>query len=271
VQKTDLTGCNFMPLSRNLRKDGKKQRGTRTNVRHLDREREGSKVDMDSYVYGNRKPLPGGFEDFFIANRTAVISIDMHQGHLSDSTMCPCPAPRGREIVSPINEFHGQARLRGVPIIHVRSVLRSSGVDDLAGTSAAWRRTFPLYIGPIPNSAEHALEGTQWTKFVTEVESADHTVETKRRYSVFYPTDLDFLLRNLQVKCLVINGIMADCCVLNASFDAANLGYRTIVARDLVRGTNPEMEDGALKVISLHLGLVMDSDQIIQAWNDAGA
>jgi nicotinamidase-related amidase len=230
----------------------------------------GESPHMDSYVYGNRKSLPEGFDDYFIVNHTAVISIDMHQGHLSDSTMCPCPAPRGREIVGPIDQFHRQARLRGVPIIHVRSVLRRSGADDLAGISAAWRRTFPLYIGPIPNSAEHALEGTQWTRFVTEVEDKDHIVETKRRYSVFYPTDLDFLLRNLKVQCLVINGIMADCCVLNASFDAANLGYRTIVARDLVRGTNPEMEDGALKAISLHLGLVMDSNQITHAWNNAG-
>lgn len=222
---------------------------------------------MDSYVYGQRKPLPGGFGDFFIASRTAVISIDMHEGHLSESADCPCPAPRGREIVEPIDDFHRSARSLGVPIIHVRSVLRRSGVDDLGGTPAAWRRTFPLYVGSIPNSAEHALEGTQWIRFVTEVGEGDHTVETKRRYSVFYPTDLDFLLRNLQVKCLVLNGVMADCCVLNASFDAANLGYRTIVARDLVRGTNAEMEANALKTISLHLGLVMDSDQILRAWN----
>lgn len=225
---------------------------------------------MESYVYGARKPLPDGFDDFFDVGRTAVISIDMHEGHLSDSVDCPCPAPRGREIITPVNEFHRRSRSLGVTVIHVRSVLRRSGVDDIRGTAAAWRRTFPLYVGAIGNSAEHALEGTRWTEFVTEIDGNDHIVETKRRYSVFYPTDLDFLLRNLQVRCLVLNGVMADCCVLNASFDAANLGYRTIVARDLVRGTNAEMEDSALKTISLHLGLVMDSVQILRAWDGTG-
>ena len=30
----------------------------------------------------------------------------MHRGHLDDSPECPCPAPRAREIIEPINEFH---------------------------------------------------------------------------------------------------------------------------------------------------------------------
>ena len=78
-------------------------------------------------------------------------------------------------------------------------------------------------------------------------------VDTKKRLSAFYPTDLDFLLRNMGVKRLVLNGCMTDCCVLNTAFEASNMGYRVTVARDLVCGTNPDMEDAALKIVSLHL------------------
>ena len=83
---------------------------------------------------------------------------------------------------------------------------------------------------------------------------------------MFHPTDLDFLLRNLRVRTVVLNGGFTDCCVLNAAFDASNHDYRVVVLRDLVRGTNPEMEDAALKMVSLHLGLVMDSADLLAEW-----
>jgi nicotinamidase-related amidase len=222
---------------------------------------------MYAYVYGEKRELPGGFEDYFDARRSAVVSIDMHRGHLEDSPQCPCPAPRAREIVEPINRFHRECRRLGVPVIHVRTTLRRGGVDDVRGGVAAWRRVFPLYVGPIPNAEEHALEGSRWTEWVTEVDGErDLLVTTKKRLSAFYPTDLEFLLRNLQKETVVLNGGFTDCCVLNAAFDASNHDFRVVVARDLVRGTNPEVEEAALRIVSLHLGIVTDSEELLRAW-----
>ena len=221
---------------------------------------------MQAYVYGRKRELPGGFEEFADRAHSAVVSIDMHQGHLADTPDCPCPAPRAREIVDPIDTFHDHARRLGVPVVHVRTVLRKGGVDDVGGGKAAWRLVFPLYVGEIPNADEHAIEGSRWTRFMTRVEPEDLIVETKKRLSVFQPTDLDFLLRNLRVRTVVLNGGFTDCCVLNAAFDASNHDYRVVVLRDLVRGTNAEMEDAALKMVSLHLGLVMDSVDLLAEW-----
>lgn len=222
---------------------------------------------MDAYVYGERRALPDGFHEFLDRSRSAIVSIDMHRGHLEDSPDCPCPSPRGRDIVAPIDDFHDRARALGVPVIHVRSVLRQGGVDDVAGNVSAWRLVFPLHVGPIPNSDEHGIEGSRWTEFVTRVEPDDLIVQTKKRLSVFYPTDLDFLLRNLGTRTVVFNGGMTDCCVINAAFDASNRDYRVVVLADLVRGTNQEMEDAALKMVSLHMGLVVDSDDLIAEWS----
>jgi nicotinamidase-related amidase len=224
---------------------------------------------MKAYVYGEKRDLPGGFETFGDRAHTAIVSIDMHEGHLADTPDCPCPAPRARDIVAPIDAFHDKARALGVPVIHVKTVLRKGGVDDIKGIPSAWRLTFPLYVGDIPNAAEHAIEGSRWTDLVTRVEENDIVVDGKRRLSVFYPTDLDFLLRNMGVKTVVLDGGFTDCCVLNAAFDASNRNYRVVVLRDLVRGTNDDMEDAALKIVSLHLGLVMDSADILDAWRDA--
>jgi biuret amidohydrolase len=227
-----------------------------------------SQAKLHAYVYGERRPLPDGFEGFADPTRTAVVSIDMHQGHLADTPDCPCPAPRAREIVGPIDRFHAGARAGGVPVIHVRSVLRRGGVDDVNGLPAAWRKVFPLHVGPIPNADEHAIEGTRWNEFETEVLPDDLIVQTKKRLTAFYPTDLDFLLRNMAARTLVLDGVMTDCCVLNTAFDASNLGYNVVVLRDLVRGTNQEMEEAALKIVSLHLGLVMDAADLLAAWQE---
>jgi nicotinamidase-related amidase len=221
---------------------------------------------MKSYVYGVKKELPDGFEDFMRLADTVTVSIDLHQGHLSDDPGCPCPAPRGREIVGGVNAFNEIARAHGVPVIHVRTVLRPGGVDDIKGLKSAWRMTFPLHVGPIPNSDEHAIAGSRWTEFVTNVDERDLVVNGKKRLSAFYPTDLDLLLRNLGTKRIVFTGCMADCCVLNSSFDASNLGYRVTVLKDLVRGTDPDLEAAALKMVSLHLGLVTDSADLVAEW-----
>lgn len=222
---------------------------------------------MEAYVYGNRRTLPPEFRVFNDAGNTAVISVDMHQGHLADTPDCPCPAPRAREIVEPINAFHQQARAAQVPVIHVRSVLRKGGVDDVKGVKSAWRMTFPLHVGDIPNADEHAIEGTRWTEFVTEVADDDLVVSGKKRLSPFFATDLDFLLRQMGTKVVVLNGGMTDCCILNAAFDASNLGYRVIVASDLVRGTDENLEAASLSMVSLHLGLVMDAADIMAMWS----
>ncbi len=169
---------------------------------------------MKAYVYGEPRQLPADFADYFDRAHTAIVSIDMHQGHLSDDPQCPCPAPRARDAVAPIDAFHDAARKLGVPIIHVRAKLRKGGVDDVKGLRASWRRVFPLYVGDIPGADQHAIEGSRWTEFVTRVEPDDLIVETKKRLSAFHPTDLDFLLRNMGVRSIVLNGGFTDCCVL---------------------------------------------------------
>lgn len=222
---------------------------------------------MKVWVYDQPREVPAAdFRDYLDPASTAVLSIDMHRGHLEDSPDCPCPAPRARDVVAPIDAFHRQARTLGVPIVHVKSVLRAGGADDLAGIPAAWRRTFPLHVGPIPNAAAHAIEGSPWTEWVTEVLPQDLRVENKRRLSAFYPTDLDFLLRNQRISTVVFDGGFTDCCVLNSAFDANNLNYRVIVLRDLVRGTDDHLESAALSMVSLHLGLVMTSQDLLAGW-----
>ncbi|MBV7331062.1 cysteine hydrolase [Chloroflexi bacterium TSY] len=222
---------------------------------------------MHAYFYGTQKPLPAEFDNYFDITDTVVIEMDMCRGHLDEGPGVTCPCPRGREIIDPVNRFNQAARELGIPVIHMRAVNRKGGIDDVNGNRAAWRQVFPMTVGPIPNADMHNIEGSKWCEFVVDVAESDLTVNSKKRLSAFYPTDLEFLLRNLRRNTLIITGLMTDCCVLNSAFDGSNRGFQVVVPRDLTRGFNLELEDAALKIISLHLGLVVDSQDLIAMWH----
>ena len=122
----------------------------------------------EAYVYGKKRVLPAGFEEF--ARRRRRQSCPSICIRATWRTRRTAPARRhARDIVEPINAFHDEARRIGVPIVPVRTVLRTGGVDDVKGLKAAWRLVFPLYVGDIANADAHALQGSRWTEFVTRV------------------------------------------------------------------------------------------------------
>ena len=113
---------------------------------------------------------------------------------------------------------------------------------------------------------QHSWEGTKWLDLMVEVDERDYFVRTKKRLSAFYPTDLEFLLRNLDVDNVVLTGTYTDACVLSTAFDAANRDFRVLVPRDVVAGYSEEAEHAALMIIALHLGLVVDSSALVNEW-----
>ena len=60
-------------------------------------------------------------------------------------------------------------------------------------------------------------------------------------------------------------GHFHNSCVINTAFDAANRDFRVVVPRDLTRGSE-HLEEPALRMISLHLGLVVDSEALLGEW-----
>ena len=227
---------------------------------------------MKYYVRDEVRDLPNRPEFLAYLNpaKTAIVSIDMHEGHLSEDPSCPCPVPPGRDVVEPINDFHRGARELGIKVIHVIGTVRKSGIDDRdAVVPGAWRITMPEYFGPIPGVDDYNLEGSKWTELRTEVGPNDEFVRTKKRLAAFHPTDLDFLLRQMGVETVVFTGITTDCCILNAAFDASNRAYRVIVPRDTTVAAEPDLKQAALSIVAIFLGIVVDSEDLLSVWREA--
>ena len=89
---------------------------------------------------------------------------------------------------------------------------------------------------------------------------------TKRRYSGFFGTSLDTLLRELKVDTLIAVGEDTNICVLHTLADAYFLGYETIVVEDATRtflcGTQ---EAGIEHFVKCYDSKIVSTDEIVAA------
>lgn len=77
----------------------------------------------------------------------------------------------------------------------------------------------------------------------------DEIVLPKSSSSVFVSTHIDYVLRNLGVKQLVISGIVTDQCVEGAIRDACDLGYLVTQVTDACMTYSQERHDHSIKTI----------------------
>lgn len=80
---------------------------------------------------------------------------------------------------------------------------------------------------------DHAIKGTKGAEVIPELKLCDKDyVVPKRRYSGFFQTDLDILLKELGVDTVIVTGLHAHMCVRHTSADAFQLGYDVVVAKE---------------------------------------
>jgi len=229
------------------------------------------------YCYGpggEVKTLPSDdevFDAWLDPASSAIACIDMHRSHVGEDPGMPLPAPRATQRVAAHNVLHAAAREIEVPIVMVQHWQRHGGIDDLrsavvkGGTN--WRHTARLFFDVAPDMDQLGWEGTRWVDLMVETDpERDFFIRTKKRLSAFYPTDFEFLLRQLGIANLVLTGTLTDCCVLNTAFDAANRDFRVIVPRDVAAGLSEQAERAAEQVIANHLGLVVDGPALLREW-----
>ena len=81
--------------------------------------------------------------------------------------------------------------------------------------------------------AVHCLAGTRGAEIVDELDVHDSDlVVPKRRYSAFFATDLDLLLRERDIDTVVVAGVVTNICVRSTVHDALFLGYDVLVCSD---------------------------------------
>ena len=75
----------------------------------------------------------------------------------------------------------------------------------------------------------------------------DEIVLPKTSSSVFISTNIDYVLRNLGVRSLIIAGVLTDQCIDSAVRDACDLGYLVTVPTDACATLTQERHDWSLR------------------------
>lgn len=181
--------------------------------------------------------------------KIAVLVIDMQNDFLVDGA--PIKMPGGLEIIPSIQQLLNISRTKNIPIIYTRETHRADKSD------------FGLEL--LGDEPEHALEGTKGVEIISELSMKDGDyLIIKRRYSSFFQTDLETLLRGLGVELLVLTGIASDVCVRATAQDAQQNNYRVVVPRECVCGTREDRHEAALENIRYIFGRVCDLKELIE-------
>jgi nicotinamidase-related amidase len=196
---------------------------------------------------------------------SAVVAIDMHRGHLDPAVgKLPLAAERCGPVIARAAALFEKLRAVGVPIVHVVTEYREPG--EIAA-NPFWQA-----IHDDPTKARrgilgHNLAGSPGTEIIPALwAEGDPVVRGKKRYSAFFATDLEFLLRRLGAATLILAGINTTTCILCAAFEATNRDFRVVVASDAVDSMDgEEMHRFALRLVGAALGWVWSNEEILAA------
>jgi ureidoacrylate peracid hydrolase len=181
----------------------------------------------------------------FDANRTACIVVDMQNdfcsvgGWLEQLGVDVSPL---RQPIAPLSVLLPVLREAGIPVIFLNWGNRPDRANLPPGVLHVYDRDGTGGgIGDVLTSGERVLEhGSGSAALVDELVVApeDLFVE-KYRMTGFVDTELDSVLRNLDVSTLLFTGVNVDQCVLATLADAAALGYDCLLVEDCCATTSP--------------------------------
>jgi ureidoacrylate peracid hydrolase len=97
-------------------------------------------------------------------------------------------------------------------------------------------------------SGLHVPKGSSDARVLDAIAPAeDEIVISKTSSSPFVSTNIDYVLRNLGVRSLVIAGILTDQCIDSAARDACDLGYLVTIATDACATHSRERHEWSLR------------------------
>lgn len=218
---------------------------------------------------GNRKTFVERLKQYVEINlaTAAVITVDLHRGHLDPAVATMPVAPEQAErVVARTTRLLALARAIPVPVIHV--ILTRRPVE--ARNPKPHRRAVLLAREALlPHGSEdllgHNLSGSVQTQLHPSLGPGpnDLIIDNKKTFSAFLGTDLDHLLRLLKVETLLVAGVNTNTCVLNTCFDAHNLGYAPVVISDCVASMyGDDLHHFALQNISRCMGWVLSLEEL---------
>ena len=181
--------------------------------------------------------------------KAALLVIDMQKFFLDPAS--PTYTCGGMAIIPKIKQLIAAFRQQGLPVIFTRHVHHPDLMD--AGIMAWWWEGM-------------CVEGSAESEIHPDLEPLpNEKVISKHRYSAFYNTDLETILRCLGIEDLVIAGIMTNMCCESTARDAYYRDYRVHFPADGTGSIHEEMHLASLLNLAFGFAWVTTADAIDRA------
>ena len=170
-----------------------------------------------------------------IAERSALLVIDIQQEDFREMREDNLNDPAW-DCIRNAKRVLDVFRAKKLPVIQIKEVHRPDMVDfgrELDGSEGI-----------------HCIEDSPYTDYakLTYPIQGEYLI-SKRRYSAFFGTDLEILLKGLHVDTLYLIGGLTYVCIHYTAVDAHQHDYHIKVVTDAVAGSSTEAHHYALRAI----------------------
>ena len=200
--------------------------------------------------------MPEDFKKWeFERDRSVLLVIDMQNDFVLEGAVMQVPEARNQ--VPEIEKLIGKCRELGVPVIYT-----------IQETDALF---CPLEIAAFPHLKDSGMrKDTQGQHVIDELApSPEDMIIKKRRFSAFYQTDLEIILRCIRgginrVDTVIICGTVTNICCESTARDAFFRDYKVVFGTDICSARTPESHNATLVNMEV-FGRNMDCESIIHA------
>lgn len=194
----------------------------------------------------------------------AIVSVDMHRGHLDPNvaTLPLLPPERCDRVIKNTAAFFHEARGLGVPVVSVITLYRDK--DEIL-SNPHWNEKNQDSSSTRTGIERHNIIGDPTNELIPELEKeTDYVVNTKKRYSCYLHTELEFVLRQIGCKNVILTGINTSSCVLCTAFESCNRDFNVYVVEDCCDSMDgPEFHEAAKMLINRIIGTVVSSEEML--------
>ncbi|GJE18560.1 pyrimidine utilization protein B [Methylobacterium marchantiae] len=207
------------------------------------------------------RPEPIAFDP----EATALIVVDMQNAYASKGgylDLAGFDVSATGPVIDRIAQAVAAARGAGIRIVWFQNGWDPDYVEAGGPGSPNWHKSNALKtMRARPGMNERLLAKGTWDYALVDALSPEpgDIVLPKPRYSGFYNTQLDSLLRSAGIRTLVFTGIATNVCVESTLRDGFFLEYFGIVLADATHQAGPDsLQAGALANIATFFGWVSD-------------
>lgn len=176
--------------------------------------------------------------------QSALIVVDMVYDFTDENGLVYYP--QNKQILPNIQRVIDTCRSNGALIVFMQHRYRQGKPDK-----------------NLVNMRPNCIEGTGGEAIDRSltVRDEDYVIQ-KRRYSAFFGTDLDLVLREHDIRNLIVVGTKTNCCIRATVSDAYHLDYTVYVVRECVATNDQVVNQVHLTDIDKYLGNVIGMDEL---------